>query len=565
MILRSFIILVLIDGYLSKQTCKSSSNCTISSENITLLNKEDFQYEVNVAFSKKSQGNSTGVISGTEIWCDDGNLHCPVVVEATLVSCGNSTSPTLAFSCSFNLNRTIRFEEAKIDLQIEVVIKNISDTQQNEALNFTLSTEFVKSLFLEKISRKVNVTKCASPTSIHRYTYSNGSYCPIENVTPSNGKDIQYQVIVDFDKSNNAESIRVSNNTIIFCDNGSSHLPIVAKATRAICDTESSSPIDRLFNSNPTIKCNKTKIDLQIKVLIKNISDTQIKEVFDFTLDTEFMKSLFLKDMPGKVNFTNCSLEATSTTPTPTAEAPTLVHRYTYSNGSCCPIENVKLFNSKDIQYQVIIDFDKRNNAESIRVSNNRNIFCGNGSSHFPIVAKATRANCDNESSSPIDCLFNSNLTIKCNETKIDLQIKVLIKNSDTQIKEVLNFTLNTEFMKSFFLKNTPGKVNVTNCSLTSTPTTFIPTPFSITTTKSKSSNGKIALVVLAFFILLGVASITCYFKYKKKLSNRPACYNDISLNDPLHTEIKFYKADGKDVEDNVEDDDDDDDILPLI
>ena len=69
---------------------------------------------------------------------------------------------------------------------------------------------------------------------------------------------------------------------------------------------------------------------------------------------------------------------------------------------------------------------------------------------------------------------------------------------------------------------------------------------------------------MLAFLILLGVAIIACYFKYRKNLSNRPAYYNDISLNDPLHTEIKFYKADGGDVEDNAEEEDDDD-VLPLI
>ena len=62
----------------------------------------------------------------------------------------------------------------------------------------------------------------------------------------------------------------------------------------------------------------------------------------------------------------------------------------------------------------------------------------------------------------------------------------------------------------------------------------------------------------------MGVAIIACYYKHRKKLSNRPAYYNDISLSDPLHTEIKFYKADGGDAEDNVEEDDDDE-ILPLI
>ena len=581
--------MVLIDGHLSKQTGKSSSNCTVGSKNVALLNREDFQYEVNLAFNKKSQGNSKGVISGTEIWCDDGNLHCPVVVEATLVSGGNSTGSTCdstgsTFPCSFNLNRTIRFDEAKMDLQIEVIIKNISDTQQNETLNFTLSTEFVKSLFFKNMPGKVNVTNCSleatSPTtpivevsiSVYGDAYSNGSYCPIDNITLSQSKDIQYQVINDFDERNKAGNVRFLNGTNIFCSNGSSHFPIVAKLTRANCDEKSSPTVDCLFYSNHTSKCNETKIDLQIKVIIKNISDTQNHEALNFTLSTEFLKSLFLKNMPGKVNVTNCSLEATSPT-TPIVEVSVSVYSDVYSNGSYCPIDNITLSQSKDIQYQVINDFDERNKAGNVRFLNGTNIFCSNGSSHFPIVAKLTRANCDEKSSPTVDCLFYSNHTSKCNETKFDLQIKVIIKNiSDTQNNEALNFTLNTEFVKSLFLKNMPGKVNVTNCSLKLTPATFTPTPFTTTSTsaipgkkqKSKSSNGKIALVVLAFLILLCVAIIACYFKCKKKLSNQPAYYNDISLNDPLHTEIKFYKADGEDVEDNAEEDDDDD-ILPLI
>lgn len=123
----------------------------------------------------------------------------------------------------------------------------------------------------------------------------------------------------------------------------------------------------------------------------------------------------------------------------------------------------------------------------------------------------------------------------------------------------------------------TTTESNANTTSATTTTTTATPTTArnstatinkTLSTTpgrkaKSKSSNGKIALVILAIFILMGVGIIACYYKYRKKLSNRPAYYNDISLNDPLHTEIKFYKADGEDAEDNVEEDDDD--ILPLI
>ena len=118
-----------------------------------------------------------------------------------------------------------------------------------------------------------------------------------------------------------------------------------------------------------------------------------------------------------------------------------------------------------------------------------------------------------------------------------------------------------------------PGTTSTTTTTTTTTPTTMRNSTATINKTvsttpgrkaKSKSSNGKIALVILAIFILMGVGIIACYYKYRKKLSDRPAYYNDISLNDPLHTEIKFCKADGEDTEDNVEEDDDDD-ILPLI
>ena len=247
--------------------------------------------------------------------------------------------------------------------------------------------------------------------------------------------------------------------------------------------------------------------------------------------------------------------------------------------------------------------------------------FCCKGKLICQVKVKIALANCRNTLTSTI-CEFNSTQIISLDNKKIDRNGSVLIKPNVTINLKTLTFTNNSEYLA----KLVPVTVKLVNCSLkkietptsdttatqtsntttattttnttttpnttmapgkvesmstTSTSTRTKPTVTNVTTTttaeatttttatanttttKSKSSNGKIALVILAIFILLGVAIITCYYKYRKKLSNRPAYYNDISLNDPLHTEIKFYKADGEDVEDGAEDDDDD--ILPLI
>ena len=246
--------------------------------------------------------------------------------------------------------------------------------------------------------------------------------------------------------------------------------------------------------------------------------------------------------------------------------------------------------------------------------------FCCKGKLICQVKVKIALANCRNTLTSTI-CEFNSTQIISLDNKKIDCNGSVLIKPNVTINLKTLTFTNNSEYLA----KLVPVTVKLVNCSLkkietptsdttttqtsnattttttnttttpntttapgkveststTSTSTRTKPTVTNVTntttaeatttttatanttTTKSKSSNGKIALVILAIFILLGVAIITCYYKYRKKLSNRPAYYNDISLNDPLHTEIKFYKADGEDAEDGAEDDDDD--ILPLI
>ena len=171
---------------------------------------------------------------------------------------------------------------------------------------------------------------------------------------------------------------------------------------------------------------------------------------------------------------------------------------------------------------------------------------------------------------------------VNCSLVKIEAPAASADAHATTAASTTTNTTttptIKTNTTASSIAAATTTKSNASTTSTTTTTTTATPTATrnstatinkTVSTTpgrkaKSKSSNGKIALVILAIFILMGVGIIACYYKYRKKLSNRPAYYNDISLNDPLHTEIKFYKADGEDTEDNVEEDDDDD-ILPLI
>ena len=236
-------------------------------------------------------------------------------------------------------------------------------------------------------------------------------------------------------------------------------------------------------------------------------------------------------------------------------------------------------------------------------------------------ILLANCSNCSNTQKPTVHCEFNSIQIISFDNKTIDLNGIISVNTNITVNLERLNFVINSEYLLETlnFTKNGENLKNLTseivkfiNCSLvnieetaatttttkkpttkndvtkkpktkkptnkndvtkkptTNEPTTKKPTTKKPTTkkpvkkTKSKSSNGKIALVILAIFILMGVGIIACYFKYRKKLSNGPAYYNDISLNDPLHTEIKFYKADGEDGEDNAEEDDDDD-VLPLI
>ena len=234
---------------------------------------------------------------------------------------------------------------------------------------------------------------------------------------------------------------------------------------------------------------------------------------------------------------------------------------------------------------------------------------CRNGKLTCLVKIEEALSKCNNARKATI-CEFNSIQIISFGNKTIGLNGSVLINAAKININMTLtfNFTENSKYLT----KSVPGTVKLVNCSLvmidaptptttailtktttnnrtgTTTPrtatntSTTAATTTSATTTnskntttiplsatpgrkaKSKSSNGKIALVILAIFILMGVGIIACYYKHRKKLSNRPAYYNDISLSDPLHTEIKFYKADGEDAEDNVEEDDDDD-ILPLI
>ena len=156
--------------------------------------------------------------------------------------------------------------------------------------------------------------------------------------------------------------------------------------------------------------------------------------------------------------------------------------------------------------------------------------------------------------------------TTKSNTTSTTTTITTATPTTTRNSTATINKAVSTTPGRKAKSKSSNGKIATPTATRNSTATinkTVSATPGR--KAKSNSSNGKIALVILAIFILMGVGIIACYYKYRKKLSNRPAYYNDISLNDPLHTEIKFYKADGEDTEDNVEEDDDDDDILPLI
>ena len=571
MIIRGFILLVLMGNHVSLQDGITSNviNCTIGSENITLFNDTKIQYVVGIAFDKTSQENSGGIISGTNILCDNGNLNCPVVVKAALNNCNNSASPP--FNCSFDSARTITFNMIKIHLQVKVIIKHISYAQKNETLSFTMNTEFVKSLFPKSESGKFNLTVCsleAAPTastSISSNEYSKRNFCLTDTKAHFENKGIQYQVTVDFDKSNKTEN--VNNIANILCQNVSLHCPAVVLATLASCDSSTSQTFDCEFNSTLRIKFNETISDLQIKVIIKNINKTQKIEALNYTVSTEFVKRLLSNLMPEKVNLTNCGPDAPSTTPKVSPSTSTA----TYSNENFCTIglQNRTLIKG-NFQYEVKVAFNKSSNGKSDGVINDTEILCQHTNSHCPVVVKATLITCFGNQEARSDCLFNLNRTISFSEKKFDLQVTVLVSNiSDNQKNEAIDFTVSTKFVKKLFSESRSGKARLTNCKQEEIPTNTKSTSKSATATpekkkNSKSSNGKIALVVLAFFILLGVAIIACYFKYRKNLSNRPAYYNDISLNDPLHTEIKFYKADGGDVEDNAEEDDDDD-VLPLI
>ena len=68
------------------------------------------------------------------------------------------------------------------------------------------------------------------------------------------------------------------------------------------------------------------------------------------------------------------------------------------------------------------------------------------------------------------------------------------------------------------------------------------------------SSPARTVLIVLAVLIILSVFLVALYLKKKRRLSNQPAYYNDIALNDPLRYEIEGEQHD-----------EDDDDELPLF
>ena len=95
-----------------------------------------------------------------------------------------------------------------------------------------------------------------------------------------------------------------------------------------------------------------------------------------------------------------------------------------------------------------------------------------------------------------------------------------------------------------------------------------VTSPFIITSSLCRNGTGRIinvrnysshparvVLIVLAVLIVLTVIVVGCYLKKRKRLSNQPAYYNDIALNDPLRYEL----------DNEAEQEDDDDDELPLF
>ena len=90
---------------------------------------------------------------------------------------------------------------------------------------------------------------------------------------------------------------------------------------------------------------------------------------------------------------------------------------------------------------------------------------------------------------------------------------------------------------------------SATSATVTAHVTSMSPSP-KITSNKRSHSAPKAALLVLAVVILLTLVVVAIYFKRKKRLSNQPAYYNDIAINDPLHCEMDDELADDVDDDD---------------
>ena len=116
--------------------------------------------------------------------------------------------------------------------------------------------------------------------------------------------------------------------------------------------------------------------------------------------------------------------------------------------------------------------------------------------------------------------------------------------------------TSETATLKPVTTITTPehGGGNGTSSEATTTPLTTT----KVTNKKHEghSKPAKIVLLVLAVLIIVVVLGVYLYFRKKRRLSDQPAYYNDIALNDPLRSEL--------DNEDERNEDDDDDE-LPLF
>jgi len=138
------------------------------------------------------------------------------------------------------------------------------------------------------------------------------------------------------------------------------------------------------------------------------------------------------------------------------------------------------------------------------------------------------------------------------------------ISTSDISTSDISTLSIpasSSSAITSSYSFNTLSKISPEVSTIISS-STISPTVICVPTSKNDTCKGhkskhsadpaKIVLIVLAVLIVASVIVVAVYLKKRKRLSNQPAYYNDIALNDPLRYEI-----------DNEEEQDDDE--LPLF